>query len=195
MASSVPLRGPSIVAGAPGLLRLRLRPAGRRVVRDVLGAARLRRTFSVLTLALHSQCPTASRSSSMAGAPGLLRLRLRPAGRRASRDVLGAARRRQTSTVLTLAPIPPVPDRFAVYQLWLGRQDYSGFASALRAAALRATFLALRAGVEPLRFSPWRRYPRCPTASRSINYGWGARIRTWDAGVKVRCLNRLATPQ
>jgi hypothetical protein len=133
--------------------------------------------------------------------------------------------------------------------LWLGREDYSGCALALRAAAPCATFsgaarLRRTSTVRPLpprhlrarppcgrKFMagaggllglrprpPGRRAlrdvlrrcapasnlygspppaktPSCQAALRPQIYGWGGRIRTSDAGVKVRCLNRLATPQ
>ena len=61
-----------------------------------------------------------------------------------------------------------------------GARAYSGFALALRAAALRATFLALRAGVEPLRSAPWRQQDMGGWPLRGRRIGWGARGRTWN---------------
>ena len=40
----------------------------------------------------------------------------------------------------------------------------------------------------------WLPPPLQPLRGRCL-YGWGGRNRTYDAGVNVRCLHRLATPQ
>ena len=112
------------------------------------------------------------------------------------RDVLGASRLRRTSTVRLLPPCTfgarPLCGR-PVYG-WGGRITRAS-PSPSGPSRLARRSPALRACVEPLRFASYRHAPSCATALRPPVYGWGGRNRTSDAGVKVRCLNRLATPQ
>ncbi len=135
------------MAGAGGLLGLRPRPPGRRAKRDVLRRyAPASNLYGSPPPADAPPCRAAVRPHVMAGAGGLLGLRPRPPGRRAKRDVL--RRCAPASNLYGLASSPTHLPAGPPPMLWLGREDYSGFALALpsrqrdvlrRAARLRRT--------------------------------------------------------